>query len=128
MKSKLISQNIIDKQATKVLSLVAGYTFAYPQGVYAQTSAFHNGRENWACVRVVKSANRSEQLVVIFGEARNSDSIHVASWTMRNTFGAPTLADYTEDAYRNGRTGFECGAYDKAAAHAVKLISQFIGV
>ncbi len=136
------NQNLqLSSQALSVLAFLAGdqeWTgLRVPQfSVNMYTSAWYNGRERGIAVALTKTGinddakvpvNNERRLVLVFGEARGSDSIFLDKWTDSGVdINPPTHDDFTDEAYKQ-RRHFPYGAVRKTAEAVIKEIRKFLG-
>ena len=119
----------IGRQARAVLALLdRAPDFAeYKDGFYQveiQSRAWYNGRERGVSLCVSRMCCEG-CLVITFGEHRNSDSIFVDSWLMKQPpFNSPTTEDFSDEAYK-ARKSFPYGHAGDAADYIYEKMAEF---
>lgn len=126
----------LSPQALSILAFLAGNQewtgLRVPEfSVNMYTSAWYNGRERGIAVALTKTGmsvdDKERRLVLVFGEARGSDSIFLDKWTETGgDINPPTHEDLSEEAYEQ-RRHFPYGAIRKTAEAIIKDIRKFLG-
>jgi len=115
----------VSQQAVAVLAYLMGdwYIEDVNTYTYCHTAAWYNGRERGFSITV--SMLRNENLIVTFGECRNSDGIFVDHWQGKPDINPPTVQDFSDEIYAR-RKYFNWGDAAKAADYVRDLIEQYI--
>jgi hypothetical protein len=122
----------MNPQALAVLALIQGMTpefVEYDKGYeyYESTSYWSNGREQGFCLRAAGKQFADEAIHIVVVEHRNSDSIMVYSWVERPGMNPPTLANFTDEIYKNNCSGcFGYGNIMDAAKDVYNAVEQFV--
>lgn len=90
------------------------------------TFPFYNGRERSVGLRVRRDWIHGKGLILVFGEDRRSDALFLDRWIEERVgLNPPTVANFTEEAYRARRT-FPFARLDQAADAIIEDIRAFI--
>jgi len=116
----------INGQAKAVLALLEKREIDHNIEAYVciDTSVWYNGRERGYALSVYR-LGKIDGLVITFGEHRNSDNIFVDSWVTTLSINPPTVADFTDDAYKN-RVNFRYGECGAVVRYILSTINMYI--
>ena len=126
----------ISFQALAVMHALQTYNFEVDSLANASTTPWYNGRECGLCISLSRQDEEREtsgfakykQLNITFGEERRSDSIFVDAWVTPPTYiNPPTVADFTDEAYKNRRS-FAPLDVKSAAEHIIAKVKEFLKI
>lgn len=124
---KYVDRNLnIKKPALEILTLLGKRQVVIPAGSYCETNAWYNGRERGVSLLLRDYAKR-EALVVVWTEARNSDSLVVYTWKVFGGFmNPPRFSDneFTHEVYKAGRY-FGPDDQKKVASYIHGLVKEY---
>lgn len=81
---------------TVVLDTMPGYD----ESIRVKSTAFYNGREQGIALTLDSYNGVRPTMIIVFGEHRNTDSIHIDCWTLPSSpFNAVAVEDFTDEAY-----------------------------
>lgn len=86
---------------------------------------FYNGREKSIAIVAHCKSDWAHGTVIVFGENRNSDDLFIDTWQTSNVWDAPTVEDFTEEAYKN-RQYFKYHEFYKVAKAVVAMLSNIV--
>ena len=128
----MIDQNLgVSFQARSILALLQSFAELEEEKYHwLKSTAWYNGRECGICLSFWNQDDKI-QLVITFGECRNSDHIFVDTWKMvvdtwkmvPFPINPPTVVDFPEEDY-DRRTIFEWGEVAKASNHILELLKN----
>ena len=115
----------IDRQAVAVLAYLEGSWWIEGQETTfrVSTAAWYNGREDGYSLTVHNYGH--DNLIVTFGECRNSDAIFVDHWLQGPSINPPTVKDFSDEAYSQ-RHYFNYGQAMSVAEYIRSLIEKYI--
>jgi len=121
----------IDNQAQAVLQMLRGYdgNFADIEGLHGlSTFAWYNGRERGISLVAHHTSAKTDSLVIVFGEIRNTDGIFVDVYedSHASTMSCPTWEDPGYTAAWENRNSFSYGAAGKVAQFVLKTIEKWV--
>jgi|ERR671925_1909952 hypothetical protein len=118
-----VNLEITGKKAIAILYALSEYEVDEFAG-FLETSAFYNGRERGVAITAHSFASNRDWAIV-FGEHRNSDSIFVDMFEFSGDINPPTIANFTEEAYKD-RHFFSYNQVGQAAEYIFHQIQQRI--
>jgi hypothetical protein len=118
--------DLVDNQASTLFSMLKAELHFVNKDTCASTFAWYNGRERWVGLSVYRNYFNAKHLVIIFGEARNSDMLCVEDWLQITTMNPPTVenSDRTEATYQ-ARKHFDPWGIKQAFKHIQELINNY---
>lgn len=120
------TSEIIDHQATALFTMLKTELQILQSNTYVEPFAWYNGRERWVGLIVRRNYGPSKNMVVIFGEARNSDMLCVEHWLQSTSINPPTVerSDRTDATYQ-ARKYFDPWGIKEAFKHIQSLVTDY---
>jgi hypothetical protein len=120
---KIFDSKFSIKEASFEIAKLIPLELNLAEGISVRTYPFYNGRER-SIALVIGTLFSKTQIVIVFGENRNSDNLFVDTFTQeRDIYSEPRLSDFSDKAYKD-RKFFRYDEFGTAAKFIEELIKD----